>query len=31
MDLITTTAGLAAVCDRLAQAPIITVDTEFLA
>ena len=30
MDLITTTADLAAVCDRLAGHPIITVDTEFL-
>src|SRR5882757_7256169 len=30
MDLITTTAELAAVCDRLARHPIITVDTEFL-
>ena len=30
MDLITTTAELAAVCDRLAKHPVITVDTEFL-
>ncbi len=30
MDLITTTTELAAVCDRLAQHPYITVDTEFL-
>src|SRR4030081_3075324 len=30
MDLITTTAELAAACDRLARHPIITVDTEFL-
>ena len=30
MDLITTTADLAAVCDRLARHPFITVDTEFL-
>src|ERR1700709_2747759 len=30
MDLITTTAELAAVCDRLSRHPIITVDTEFL-
>src|ERR1700716_391894 len=30
MDLITTTADLAAVCNRLAQHPVITVDTEFL-
>ena len=30
MDLITTSAELAAVCDRLARHPIITVDTEFL-
>jgi ribonuclease D len=30
MDLITTTADLAAVCDRLAKHPVITVDTEFL-
>ncbi len=30
MDLITTTSELAAVCDRLAKHPVITVDTEFL-
>src|ERR1700712_2924887 len=30
MDLITTTADLAAVCGRLATHPVITVDTEFL-
>src|SRR5262245_19520461 len=30
MDLITTTAELAAACSRLAQHPVITVDTEFL-
>lgn len=30
MDLITTTTELAAVCDRLAQHPYVTVDTEFL-
>lgn len=30
MDLITTTAQLSAVCDRLAKHPVITVDTEFL-
>src|SRR5271170_7957402 len=30
MDLITTTSELAAVCGRLAQHPVITVDTEFL-
>ena len=30
MDLITTTAELAAVCSRLSRHPIITVDTEFL-
>ena len=30
MDLITTTADLAAVCSRLARHPVITVDTEFL-
>ena len=30
MDLITTTADLAAACDRLAKHPVITVDTEFL-
>jgi ribonuclease D len=30
MDLITTTADLAATCTRLAQHPVITVDTEFL-
>src|SRR3977135_2301292 len=30
MDLITTTADLAAVCNRLAKHPVITVDTEFL-
>jgi len=30
MDLITTTTELAAVCDRLAKYPVITVDTEFL-
>jgi ribonuclease D len=30
MDLITTTADLAAACTRLAQHPVITVDTEFL-
>src|ERR1700756_1470989 len=30
MDLITTTAELAAACTRLAQHPVITVDTEFL-
>ena len=30
MDLITTTADLAAVCDRLARHPFVTVDTEFL-
>ena len=30
MDLISTTSELAAVCGRLAQHPVITVDTEFL-
>src|SRR5438105_14843313 len=30
MDLITTTADLAAACSRLAQHKVITVDTEFL-
>ncbi len=30
MELITTTDQLAAACDRLAQHPVITVDTEFL-
>src|SRR5690348_10732918 len=30
MDLITTTAELAALCDRLAKHRVITVDTEFL-
>ena len=30
MDLITTTSELAAACERLAQHPVITVDTEFL-
>jgi ribonuclease D len=30
MDLISTTADLSAVCSRLAQHPVITVDTEFL-
>ncbi|MES2752442.1 MAG: ribonuclease D [Pseudomonadota bacterium] len=30
MDIITTTAGLVAVCNRLAKHPVITVDTEFL-
>jgi ribonuclease D len=30
MDLITTTSELAAACQRLAQHPVITVDTEFL-
>jgi ribonuclease D len=30
MDLITTTADLTALCDRLAKHPVITVDTEFL-
>ncbi|TQF31889.1 ribonuclease D [Bradyrhizobium sp. UNPA324] len=30
MDLITTTADLAAACSRLAKYPVITVDTEFL-
>jgi len=30
MDLITTTADLSAACSRLAQYPVITVDTEFL-
>jgi ribonuclease D len=30
MDLITTSAGLASVCARLAGHPVITVDTEFL-
>jgi ribonuclease D len=30
MDLITTTSELAAVCERFAQHPVITVDTEFL-
>src|SRR5436309_9678114 len=30
MDLITTTAALTAVCERLARHPVITVDTEFL-
>src|SRR3954451_17899666 len=30
MDLITTSAGLAAACARLAGHPVITVDTEFL-
>ncbi|ABQ35937.1 MULTISPECIES: ribonuclease D [Bradyrhizobium] len=30
MDLITTTADLSAACARLAQHPVITVDTEFL-
>src|SRR5215475_14729186 len=30
MDLITTTADLAAVCARMAKHPFVTVDTEFL-
>ena len=30
MNLLTTTEDLAAVCDRLAQHPFVTVDTEFL-
>src|SRR5262245_54143895 len=30
MELVTTTAELAAVCDRLARHPFVTVDTEFL-
>src|SRR5881394_2996803 len=30
MDLITTTADLAAACSRLSMHPVITVDTEFL-
>src|ERR1700721_2826935 len=30
MNLITTTSELAAVCERLAEPPVITVDTEFL-
>ena len=30
MDLITTTSELAALCERFAQHPVITVDTEFL-
>src|SRR5690242_21315170 len=30
MDLITTTAELSAVCERLARHPFVTVDTEFL-
>jgi ribonuclease D len=30
MDLITTTAELAAACSRMAEHPVITVDTEFL-
>ena len=30
MDLITTTSELAAACARLAEHPVITVDTEFL-
>jgi ribonuclease D len=30
MELISTTSELAAVCDRLARHPVITVDTEFL-
>ena len=30
MNLITTTPELTAVCSRLAQHPVITVDTEFL-
>jgi ribonuclease D len=30
MDLITTTADLAAACDRMARFPFVTVDTEFL-
>ncbi len=30
MDLITTSSELAAACERLAQHPVITVDTEFL-
>jgi ribonuclease D len=30
MDLITTTADLVAVCERLGKHPVITVDTEFL-
>ncbi len=30
MSLITTTADLAAICDRMAKHPFITVDTEFL-
>ena len=30
MDLITTTAELAAACSRLGKHPVITVDTEFL-
>lgn len=30
MDLITTTSDLAAVCERLARHPFVTIDTEFL-
>src|SRR6202034_4938023 len=30
MDLITTTADLAAACERMARFPFVTVDTEFL-
>ncbi|HET9716647.1 MAG TPA: ribonuclease D [Pseudolabrys sp.] len=30
MDVITNTADLAAVCDRMAEQPFVTVDTEFL-
>ena len=30
MELITTTEELAATCERLAQHPFVTVDTEFL-
>src|SRR5271155_3132707 len=30
MDLITTTAELAAICERMARHPFVTVDTEFL-
>ena len=30
MELIATTSELAAVCDRLAKHPVVTVDTEFL-
>src|SRR5208283_5322945 len=30
MDLITTTADLAAACERMSRHPFVTVDTEFL-